>query len=273
MLPVQSTQHATVSGNVYQTKQPDTTTFSDVMQGTSATQSLDTIFDKAARTYDIPVSLLKAMAKVESNFNPKAVSGAGAKGVMQLMPATAKSLGVSDAFDPEQNIMGGAKYISQMLDRYDGNTALALAAYNAGSGNVKKYGGIPPFKETQNYVKKVMRYAGENLTAGTYTPSTKPSHDTTVANQTTRQNNVEQSIMNFTDFTEMDYLIFIESLKHRASMSLSDVLNGVTQNNTYQDTEDIFDMAFGKNPLTDLSAGISADTTNLMGNRFQKLYE
>lgn len=273
MRPVQSTQYAAVSGNNCKIKQAETTAFSDVMQGTSATKSLDTIFEKAAKTYDVPVSLLKAMAKTESNFNPKAVSSAGAKGVMQLMPATAKALGVTDAFDPEQNIMGGAKYISQMLERYDGNTSLALAAYNAGSGNVKKYGGIPPFKETQNYVKKVMRYAGENLTAGTYTPSTKPSHDTVSTNQTTRQNNVEQSIVNFTDFTEMDYLIFIESLRHRASMSLSDVLNDVTENNTYQDTSDIFGMAFGQNPLANLSMGISADTTNLMGNRFQKMYE
>jgi Soluble lytic murein transglycosylase and related regulatory proteins (some contain LysM/invasin domains) len=122
--------------------------------------SMDKIFDEAAAKYNVPVDLLKAVAKAESDFNPKAVSSCGAQGVMQLMPATAKGLGVTDAFDPEQNIMGGAKYISSMLKRYDGNTKLALAAYNAGSGNVKKYGGIPPFKETQNYVKKIMGYLG-----------------------------------------------------------------------------------------------------------------
>lgn len=126
---------------------------------------LDSIFEKAASTYNVPVKLLKAVAKAESNFKPNEVSSAGAIGVMQLMPGTAKELGVKDAYDPEQNIMGGAKYLSQKLKEYDGDVSLALAAYNAGSGNVKKYGGIPPFKETQNYVKKVLNYMGETIHA------------------------------------------------------------------------------------------------------------
>lgn len=126
-------------------------------------KSLDDIFKRAAQKYNVPENLLKAIGKAESNFNPKAVSRAGAQGVMQLMPATAKELGVTDPFDAEQNIMGGAKYISGLLKKYNGDTKLALAAYNAGSGNVAKYGGIPPFKETQNYVVKVMKYAGQQL--------------------------------------------------------------------------------------------------------------
>ncbi|MGN0345036.1 MAG: lytic transglycosylase domain-containing protein [Lachnospiraceae bacterium] len=120
--------------------------------------SLEAIFEKAAQTYNVDVELLKAMAKAESGFDPNATSRSGAMGIMQLMPTTAKGLGVTDAYDPEQNIMGGAKYIASLLEKYDGNVAYALAAYNAGSGNVDKYGGIPPFEETQNYVTKILGY-------------------------------------------------------------------------------------------------------------------
>ncbi|MGN0483560.1 MAG: lytic transglycosylase domain-containing protein [Lachnospiraceae bacterium] len=120
--------------------------------------TLDTYFTKASETYGVPKALLEAITMQESSFNPKATSHCGAQGLMQLMPATARSLGVTDAYDPEQNIMGGAKYISQLLNQYNGDVKLALAAYNAGSNNVAKYGGVPPFKETQDYVVKVMGY-------------------------------------------------------------------------------------------------------------------
>ncbi|MGN7477100.1 lytic transglycosylase domain-containing protein [Solibacillus silvestris] len=112
----------------------------------------------AAKKYNLPEKLIAAVMKQESNFNASATSSAGASGLMQLMPTTASYLGVADRFDPGQNIMGGAKYLRQMLDQFDNNIETALAAYNAGPGNVKKYGGIPPFQETQNYVKKVLNY-------------------------------------------------------------------------------------------------------------------
>lgn len=148
-------------------------TFGQVLQNVSSAQTsggiktpMDEIFEEAARETGVDIRLLKAVGKAESGFRASATSRCGAMGVMQLMPATAKSLGVTNAYDARQNIMGGAKYLAKLLKKYDGDTELALAAYNAGSGNVAKYGGIPPFKETQNYVKRVLEYAGEDFNAG-----------------------------------------------------------------------------------------------------------
>ncbi len=138
-------------------------------QSAGSTESMDDIFQEAADRFGLSVKLLKAVAKAESNFNPNAVSSAGAQGVMQLMPATARGLGVSNAFDARQNIMGGAQYLKSNLDRYGGNVALALAAYNAGPANVEKYGGIPPFSETQHYVSSILsKLDGEECFADRY---------------------------------------------------------------------------------------------------------
>lgn len=117
----------------------------------------DKIISQAAGKFNLDVALIKAVIKAESNFNHKAVSRAGAKGLMQLMPKTASSLKVEDVFHPADNIEGGARYLRYLLNLYKGNLTLALAAYNAGEGAVAKYNyGIPPYRETQNYVRRVL---------------------------------------------------------------------------------------------------------------------
>ncbi len=121
----------------------------------SRMSSYQPYIDKYAKQYSIDPDLVVAVIRTESCFDRKAVSRVGARGLMQLMPATAKHLGVKDSFDAEQNIKGGVKYLREMLDTFDQDQKLALAAYNAGPGAVTKYKGIPPYKETQNYVKKI----------------------------------------------------------------------------------------------------------------------
>ncbi|MBM4423061.1 MAG: lytic transglycosylase domain-containing protein [Chloroflexi bacterium] len=118
--------------------------------------AFDSLIAQASQRYRLDPALVKAVVHAESNFNSGAVSKAGARGLMQLMPGTAAGLGVSNSFDPTQNVEGGAKLLRQLLDRYDQNVSLALAAYNAGPGAVDKYNGIPPYAETQRYVPRIL---------------------------------------------------------------------------------------------------------------------
>jgi len=113
---------------------------------------------QVASRHDIDPALVKAIIMAESGYNPNAVSKRGAKGLMQLMPSTAEALGVEDAFNPEQNISGGVRYFKLLVNRFDGDVKLALAAYNAGSKIVRHYQGVPPFKSTHYYIEKVFRY-------------------------------------------------------------------------------------------------------------------
>ena len=153
--------------------------FRQLLEGMTQTRGgmatpMDDIFEEASLATGVDVRLLKAVGKAESGFDASAPAHGGARGVMQLMPSTAASRGVRDAYDARENIMGGARYLASLLNQYQGDVRLALAAYNAGSGNVAKYGGVPPFKETQAYISRVLEYAGQDICTEQYVASGMP---------------------------------------------------------------------------------------------------
>lgn len=133
----------------------------DIKQTKPIMSQIEEAIEDASYKYKVPAALIKAMIRQESNFNPKSVSSVGAIGLMQLMPNTAEGLGVADPFDIRQNIDGGTKYLKGLLARFNSDYSLAIAAYNAGPTAVKRYGGVPPYQETQNHVRKVLKYYHE----------------------------------------------------------------------------------------------------------------
>lgn len=171
-------------------------------------KDLEPIFDKAAQKYGVPRDLIRSIAFHESGFQADAVSYAGAMGIMQLMPATAKTMGVTDPFDAEQNIMGGAKLLGQYAKQYDGDLKLMLAAYGAGSGAVAKYNGVPPYAETKQFVEDIMSVVDKNI-MNKETPS-EPVY--------TEYPELWDEMKGFREYTPQDYQVF---LNHLLTLDLS----------------------------------------------------
>jgi len=151
-------RYVDASGVVHFTNTPTNTRYILYLKDSGSKPEFGEIIRRHSTSYRLEEALVKAVIKAESDYNPRAVSRKGAIGMMQLLPSTARDMSVRDPLNPEENIRGGSRYLRLMLDQFDNNIELALAAYNAGPNAVRKHGGIPPYEETQTYVKRVKRY-------------------------------------------------------------------------------------------------------------------
>ena len=244
-------------------------TETDKLNQASVTTNLDSIFKEASDKYGVSERLLKAIAYTESGFQADVTSSSGAMGIMQLMPSTASAYGVSDPYDAYQNIMGGAAVLKDLLNMFQGNQSLAIAGYNAGCGNVKKYGGIPPFTETQNYVAKVtsLMQTGVSVPANTVTvnPSantasntgTTTSGNSNTANETTASS--ETAKKNAEILAEIKEIISAISSLTTNQNSYTNTLNG-TSSSDFSAGSLLF--SYGNPISTILSSLQNADTTD-----------
>ena len=244
-------------------------TETDKLNQASVTTNLDSIFKEAADKYGVSERLLKAIAYTESGFQADVTSSSGAMGIMQLMPSTASAYGVSDPYDAYQNIMGGAAVLKDLLNMFQGNQSLAIAGYNAGCGNVKKYGGVPPFTETQNYVAKVTSLMQTGVSVPANTVTVNPSANTASNTGTTTSENSN---------TTNDTTVSAETAKKNAEIlaEIKEIISAIssltTNQNSYTNTlngTSSSDFSAGSllssygNPIsTILSSLQNADTTD-----------
>lgn len=244
-------------------------TETDKLNQASVTTNLDSIFKEAADKYGVSERLLKAIAYTESGFQADVTSSSGAMGIMQLMPSTASAYGVSDPYDAYQNIMGGAAVLKDLLNMFQGNQSLAIAGYNAGCGNVKKYGGVPPFTETQNYVAKVTSLMQTGVSVPANTVTVTPSANTASNTQTATSGNSN---------TTNDTTVSAETAKKNAEIlaEIKEIISAIssltTNQNSYTNTlngTSSSDFSAGSllssygNPIsTILSSLQNADTTD-----------
>lgn len=244
-------------------------TETDKLNQASVTTNLDSIFKEASEKYGVSERLLKAIAYTESGFQANVTSSAGAMGIMQLMPSTASAYGVSDPYDAYQNIMGGAAVLKDLLNMFQGNQSLAIAGYNAGCGNVKKYGGVPPFTETQNYVAKVTSLMQTGVSVPANTVTVNPSANTASNTGTTTSGNsnttndttasAETAKKNAEILAEIKEIISAISSLTTNQNSYTNTLNGTSSSNFSAGS---LLSSYGNPISTILSSLQNADTTD-----------